>query len=212
MGGKGELLKNPKYQKRNLPVQISFPGLCCLVVPCVIVSVIVLVILLSCSCRCCPPPSWSWAWSWCSLSSLSCCFELHLFPPREQLAVVLGAEVVVGLISPLLFPFPRHRPAPCSPPALVFSSVVVVVVVVVVLVVVMVVVLVVVLVVVMVLVFPSSLVVQLEHPQPPRKQMLTVVGQVLGCRSLIPLSLVGFVPAVPHPSLGWCHHSLIEHP
>src|SRR5271154_4943205 len=46
MGGKGELLKNPKYQKRNLPVQISFPGLHCLVVPCIVVSVIVLVVVV----------------------------------------------------------------------------------------------------------------------------------------------------------------------
>ena len=51
-----------------------------------------------CSCHCRPPPSWSWAWSWCSLLLLSHCFELHLFPPCEQLlaAVVMG---VVGCSS-----------------------------------------------------------------------------------------------------------------
>ena len=81
---------------------------------------------------------------------------------------------------------------------------VVVMVVVVVLVMVMVVVLVVVVVVVVVLVLPSSLVVQWEHPQSPREQMLAVAGRVLGCRSLVPPSLVGLVPSFPRPSLGWC--------
>ena len=83
---------------------------------------------------------------------------------------------------------------------------------VVVLVVVLVVVVVVVIVIVLVLVLPSSLVVQLEHPQPPHEQMLAVAGQVLGCRSFVPLSLVGLVLSFPHPSLGWCHRSLVEHP
>ena len=89
--------------------------------------------------------------------------------------------------------------------------VVVVVVMVMVMVLVVVVVVVLVVVVVVVLVFPSSLIIQLEHPQPPCEQMLAVVGQMLGCCSLIPLSLVGLVPLFPCPSLGWCHHSLIEH-
>ena len=87
---------------------------------------------------------------------------------------------------------------------------VVVMVVVVVLVVVMVVVLVVVIVIVLVL--PSSLVIQWEHPQSPREQMLTVAGWVLGCRSLVPPSLMGLVLSFPRPSLGWCRHSLVKHP
>ena len=78
-------------------------------------------------------------------------------------------------------------------------------------VVVLVMVLVVVVVVVIVFVLPLSLVIQLEHPQPPCKQMLTVAGQVLGCHSLVPLSLMGLVLSFPHPLLGWCHCSLVEH-
>ena len=81
-----------------------------------------------CCCCCChhchPPPSWSWASSWC-LSSPSHCFELHPFPPHEQLlaVVVLCAEVVVVLILPLLSLSPHcccpHSLAavlPCSHP------------------------------------------------------------------------------------------------
>ena len=197
MGGKGELLKNPKYQKKTCTNLIPWPLLSCCPLRrhqchCTCDCCHCCCCTCCCCCCCCPPPSWSCAWSWCSSLSPSPCFELHPFQPHEQLlaVVVLGAEVVVGLILPLLFPFPRHHPAPCSPPALVFSFVVVVVVVVVVLVVV--------LVMVMVLVLPSSLVVQLEHPQPPCEQMLTVVGQVLGCCSLILPSLLGLVPSFPH--------------
>jgi len=87
---------------------------------------------------------------------------------------------------------------------------VVVVVVVVVMVVVMVVVVVLVVVVVVVLVLPLSPIVQLEHPQPPCEQMLAVAGQMLGCCSLVPLSLLELVLSFPCPSLGWCHRSLIE--
>ena len=99
--------------------------------------------------------------------------------------------IVIPVSSPLSFPFPRRCPAPCSPPALSFSSMVVVVVLVMVMVVVLVMVM------VLVLVLPSSLVVQLEHPQPPCEQMLAVVGRMLGCCSLVPPSLVGLVLSFP---------------
>ena len=80
----------------------------------------------TCHChRCRPPPCWSWAWPWCSLSLPSHCFELHLFPPHKQLltVVVLGAEVLVVLISPLsspsfviVIPIPWLPSCPILPP------------------------------------------------------------------------------------------------